>query len=76
MDFRDHVVKKALEESVGPYRPERSLRARLKRMAIVAVLALLALLAYGSFLHHSTPRPKAPAERKPIAVELVPAPKR
>jgi len=73
LDFRDHHIKKALDETVGPYRPDKSPRSRFRRIAITAALALVALLGFWSILHYSTPRPApAGAERKPVAVELLP----
>lgn len=75
MDFRDEVVRRALDETVGPYRPERSPRARIRRIALIAVLALVAFAAFWTVVYYSSPRHKGNAvERKPIAVDLLPAP--
>ena len=75
MDFRDHFVQKALDKAVGRYRPEKTLRSRIARMAVIAAVAVVVFAGFWAALHHSTPKP-APraAERKPIAIELLPAP--
>jgi hypothetical protein len=75
-DFRDHHVKEALDRTVGPYRPEKTARARLKRIAAIATLTLVAVLAFVGIIQVSTPRPATPAPApKPgkIDVLLVPA---
>ena len=75
-DFRDHVVKKALDDTIGPYRPEKTLRSRLRRIATVAALAIAAAAAFAFIIDLSAPRPKpAAANRKPVAVDIVPAPR-
>lgn len=78
MDFRDHAIKKALDESVRPYRPERTRRARLTRVAAIVVLALVTSVAFITIVNRSTPRhaPAAP-DRKPVPIELIaPSPAR
>lgn len=73
MDFRDHAIRKALDESVRPYRPERTRRSRLKRIALVAALALAASAAFIAIVNLSTPKhAPAAAARKPVPVELLP----
>jgi hypothetical protein len=76
MDSRDQIVKEALDRTVGAYRPEKTLRSRLRRVAIVAALALAAFLGFAAILHHSVLQP-APAstERKPVSVRILPATK-
>ena len=76
MDFRNHYVRDALEKSVGPYLPEKTLRSRLARIAAIAALAFAVFLAFVSIIQYSTPRPAQPSPAaKPGAVEilLVPA---
>lgn len=73
-DFRDHVVKKALDETIGAYRPETTARARNRRIAALVVLALLVAIGFWTLLHYSSPRPGPAAARgKPISVDLLPA---
>lgn len=75
-DFRDHVVKKALDETISAYRPEKTLRSRLRRIATIAALAIAATAAFAFIIDLSAPRPKpAAANRKPISVDLLPAPR-
>jgi hypothetical protein len=75
-DFRDHIVKKALDETIGPWRPEKTLRSRLRRIAAVAALAIAAVAAFAFIIDLSAPRPKpAAAHRKPVAVDILPAPR-
>ncbi len=75
-DFRDHVVKKALDDTIGPYRPEKTRRSRLRRIAAIAVLAIAVSAAFIFIVDQSAPRPKpAAASRKPVAVDIVPAPR-
>lgn len=71
-DFRAHHIEKALAETVAAYRPEKTLRARLKRIAIVVALTLATVAAFWTVLYLSTPRPPKPAERRPVAVEILP----
>lgn len=73
-DFRDQHIEEALKETVGAWRPERTLRARLRRMAVVAALALATAFAIWTVLDKSGPKPSKPAPRKPVAVEILPAP--
>jgi hypothetical protein len=74
-DFRDHHIKKALDEAIGAYRPEKTRRSRLKRVAIVALLALVTVAGFWTALYHSTPKPAKPAaERRPVPVQILPAP--
>jgi hypothetical protein len=74
-DFRDEHIKRALDVAVAPYQPDPTRKARLRRIGVTAALALAVLVAYFLVLHFSTPRPgpSHPPERKPIAVELLPA---
>ena len=75
-DFRDHVVKKALDETIGPYRPEKTRGSRLRRIATMVVLAIAVTAAFAFIIDLSAPRPKpAAANRKPIAVDILPAPR-
>ncbi|HEX4942703.1 MAG TPA: hypothetical protein VFV55_00010 [Usitatibacteraceae bacterium] len=73
-DFRDHFIEKALDKAVGAYRPDKSPRSRIARIAIIAALAFATFVGFWTILHLSTPRPGPPVERKPITVELLPAP--
>jgi hypothetical protein len=76
--LRDHLVKEALDKAVGPFRPEKTLRSRLKRTVAIAVLALLAVAGFVGIIHYSAPRPAPPgpaAKPAPIEVQLLP-PKR
>ena len=74
-DFRDHHIKKALDEAVGAYLPETTRRSRIRRIAIVAALALAAFAAFWTVLYHSTPKPGKPAaDRRPVPVQILPAP--
>jgi hypothetical protein len=73
VDFRDHAVRKAVEDAVGPYRPEKKLRSRLVRIAMVAALTLATCLGFWAMLHYSSTKHAKPAA-KPIAIELLPAP--
>jgi len=73
-DFRDHIVKKALDEAIGAYRPETTSRARNKRIAVIVALALLVAIGFWVLLHYSSPRTTpAAAKGKPISVDLLPA---
>lgn len=73
MDFRDHAIRKALDEAVGPYRPERTRRSRFKRVAAIAMLALVASIAFITIVNISTPRQAPPArEPRPVTVEILP----
>lgn len=75
-DFRDHAVKKALDETIGPWRPEATRRARLVRIATIVALAVAAVAAFAFIIDLSAPRPKpAAAHRKPVAVDILPAPR-
>ena len=74
MDFRDHDIRKALDDSVGPYRPEKTRRSRVLRIAAVAALAITASIAFITVVNRSTPRHAPAVERKPITVELLPTP--
>jgi hypothetical protein len=73
VDFRDHAIKKAVDDAVGPYRPEKRLRPRIARIAIVAALTLATCVGFWAMLHYSSTKHAKPAA-KPIAVELLPAP--
>ena len=75
-DFRDQIVKDALDEVIAPYTPEKDPRARRRRIALVAVLALVVVLGFVGIVHISAPRGAPAAQRKPIAVELLPPAKR
>lgn len=73
-DFRDHVVKKALDDTIGPWRPDRTPRSRLRRIATIVALAIAATAAFAFIIDLSAPRPRpAAAHRKPVAVDIVPA---
>lgn len=73
-DFRDHVVKKALDDTIGPWRPDGTPRSRLKRIAAIVALAIAAAALFAFIIDLSAPRPKpAAADRKPVAVDIVPA---
>jgi hypothetical protein len=73
MDFRDQFVKTALDETVRPYRPEKTLLARLRRIGVIAALALATCVGLVVVLNRSTPRPPPPpSSGKPIAVQLLP----
>jgi len=75
MDFRDHHIKKALDETVSAYRPERGPRSRARRIAAVVALTAAVCVAFWSMLHYSAPRPaRPPAAGQPIPVQLLPAP--
>ena len=74
MDFRDHHIKKALDEAIGPYRPERTRRARVARIVTIAALAFATVLGFWIALHYSTPRPPPAADRRPVSVQILPAP--
>jgi hypothetical protein len=75
MDFRDQHIKKALDETVGPYRQEPSLRLRVRRIVLIAAFAIAAALAFASILHHFSPRvPPPPPDRTPVSIDLLPAP--
>lgn len=76
MDFRDQPVKEALDKAIGPFRPERTLRARVVRIAVVVALTVATVLAFLGIIQYSSPRPgpAAPAAKpKPIEILLVPA---
>jgi hypothetical protein len=75
-DFRDQIVKDALDELIAPYRPEKDPRTRLRRIVVVALLALAAVLGFVGIVHYSAPRGAPATERKPIPVELLPPSKR
>lgn len=72
-DFRDHPVQKALDEAIGPWRPEKDARARWRRIAAVVALALAACALFWTILYFSSPRHAAPAP-KAVPIELLPAP--
>lgn len=73
MDFRDHAIRKALDEAVGPYRPEPTRRSRFKRVAAIAALALAVSMAFIGIVNRSTPKRATPAaDRKPVSVEILP----
>jgi hypothetical protein len=76
MDFRDQVVKDALDKTIGPWRPEATARARRRRILVVVALTLSVVVGFWTILHLSSPHPKPPGARKPVAVELVPAPRK
>lgn len=75
MDFRDQFIKEALDKAVGRYRPERRVRSRLVRIAMIAAFALAAVLGLAGIFHYAMSgiAPSA-RDRKPISVELLPAP--
>ena len=76
MDFRDQPVKEALDKAIGPFRPERTLRARVVRIAVVVALTVATVLTFLGVIQYSSPRPgpAAPAAKpKPIEILLVPA---
>jgi hypothetical protein len=76
-NFRDHTVKKALDETIGPWRPEASRRARLVRIATIAALAVAAVATFVFVVDLSAPRPKPPTgDRKPIVVDILPSSRR
>ncbi len=72
-DFRDHRIQKALDEAVGPWRPEKDARARRKRIAVVVALALVACAVFWTVLYFSSPRHAAPAP-KMVPIQVLPAP--
>jgi hypothetical protein len=72
-DFRDHRIQKALDEAVGPWRPETDARSRRKRIAAVVALAIAACAVFWTILYFSSPRHAAP-ERKAVPIQLLPAP--
>ncbi len=76
MDFRGQIVKEALDKTIGQWRPESTRRARVRRVLVVVALALAIVVGFWTVLHLSSPKPRPPAERKPIAVDLLPAPPR
>jgi hypothetical protein len=76
MDFRDQVVKEALDRTIGPWRPEKSRRARIRRVLVVVALTLVSVLGFWAVLHVSSPKGKKPPQSRPIAVELVAPPGR
>ena len=74
-DFRDHHIRKALDEVVGPYRPEATPRARLRRIAAIAAIALLVFGGFWAALYFSSPKHAAkPAAGKSIPIQLLPPP--
>ena len=74
-DFRDHHIKKALDEVVAPYRPEATPRARFRRIAAIAALALAVFAGFWAALYFSSPKHAAkPAAGKSIPVQLLPPP--
>jgi len=74
MDFRDHAIKKALDQAVGRYRPERTRRSRILRIAAIAALALAVSTAFIGVVNRSTPRkPGHAIDPRPMPVEIVPA---
>jgi len=76
LDFRDQHIKEALDKAIGPFRPEKTLRARLTRIAAIAALTMVAVLGFLGIIHYSTPRPAAnspAAKPRPIEIQLVPA---
>lgn len=75
-DFRDHHIKKALDETIGAWRPEGDSRSRLKRIGAVVALTAVAVAAFWTILYFSSPRhpARAPAAAKPIPIQLLPAP--
>ncbi|NJD89611.1 MAG: hypothetical protein FIB05_16550 [Betaproteobacteria bacterium] len=73
-DFRDHHIQKALDEAIPAYRPDKDARARRKRIATIVALALLACAAFWTILYFSSPKHAAPAERRAVPIQLVPAP--
>jgi hypothetical protein len=72
-DFRDHRIQKALDEAVGPWRPETDARSRRKRIAVVVALALAASAVFWTVLYFSSPRHAAPAP-KMVPIQVLPAP--
>jgi hypothetical protein len=72
-DFRDHRIQKALDEAVGPWRPEKDAHARRKRIAAAVALALAACAVFWTVLYFSSPRHAAPAP-KAVPVQVLPAP--
>jgi hypothetical protein len=75
-DIRDHHVKKALEEAIGPWRPEKDSRSRRRRILVVVALTAVTVLAFWTLLHFSSPKhaAKRPAAEKSVPIQLVPAP--
>ena len=72
-DFRDHHIQKALDEAIGPWRPETNARARRKRIAVVVALALAACAVFWTVLYFSSPKHAAPAP-KMVPIRVLPAP--
>jgi hypothetical protein len=72
-DFRDHRIQKALDEAVGPWRPEADARSRRKRIAVVVALALAAWAVFWTVLYFSSPKHAAPAPRM-VPIQVLPAP--
>jgi heme A synthase len=75
MDFRDQIVKEALDKTIGEWRPEATRRARVRRILVVVALTLAVVVGFWTVLYLSTPKPREPGERKPVAVELLPPPR-
>lgn len=74
-DFRDHHIKKALDEVVRPYRPETTPRARLRRIAAIAAIALAVFAGFWTVIYFSSPKHAAkPATGKSIPIQLLPPP--
>ena len=72
MDFRDQPVKEALDKAIGPYRPERTPRARVIRIAAIAALTVVVVLAFLGIIQYSTPRPaQKPPAAKPGAIDII-----
>lgn len=76
MDFRDQAVKDALDKTIGPWRPEKTARARFIRVAATAAVSLGVVLGFWVVIHHSTPKPGPPAAAKPVPVQLLAPAKR
>ncbi len=72
MDFRDQIVQDALKQTVRPYRPEKTPRARARRIAIVVLLTIATCAGFWTILAVSTPKAPPPARPKAVPVQLLP----
>jgi hypothetical protein len=72
MDFRDQIVKEALDKTVGKWQPEVTPRARVRRILVVVALTLAVVVGFWTILYLSSPKPRASEDRRPVAVELLP----
>lgn len=73
-DFRDQHIQKALDEAIPPWRPEKDARSRRRRIAAIVALTLIASAVFWTVLYFSSPKHAAPAGRKAVPVQVLPAP--